>query len=103
MPNYNQTSITGDSWTRAYQVIINNKFGITPSIMFNEENIVSTNSGTMSQHIGHISEALTDPSTQFVLKSASDDSVIGNTTYQDVHNILYSLYRHLTDIRDTVV
>lgn len=100
MPNYKESSITGATWQRAYQVIVNNKFGTTPSVIFNEEEIIDIGNGTMSKHIGHIAEMFTDPNVEFNLINPLDGSVIGTTTYQNIYIILSSLYQHLADKRD---
>jgi hypothetical protein len=100
MTNYRATSITGESWVRAYQVIINNRINLIPEITFNEETVVNTGSSLITSPIGHISKKFTDPSTTFDLLNPTDNSVIGSATYQEAYVLLYSLYQALALERD---
>jgi len=101
MPNYNQTDITGEKYTRCTAVKINNCLNGIPIATFKEEDVVTTDSGdTIIQKKGTIGDSLTDPNTEFDLLDPTDDSVVETVKYQDVYNILYSLYRHLVNIRD---
>lgn len=100
MANYNQSSITGETWTRAYQVFVDNKYGEVPSITFNEEDIVNTGTTTISKHVYSLNEPFIDPNTQFNLLDLNDGTVIGAATYQDVKTILFSLYMALAAKRD---
>lgn len=100
MPNYKQTSGVGEAWTRAYQVIVNNQFGTTPAITFNEEEIVSLGTTSLNKHVSHLNESFSDPSVSFNLIHPVDGSVIGTATYQDLYILLSSLYSNLADKRD---
>jgi hypothetical protein len=39
-PNYKESTVTGSSWVRAYNVSINNPYGGLPSIEFKEQKVV---------------------------------------------------------------
>ena len=48
MANYKEATITaGAKWQRAWQVVIENKYGKIPSCIFYEETIVDTGEGTV--------------------------------------------------------
>lgn len=102
MPNYKQTSIAGESWVRAYQIIIDNRYGQTPQIVFNEEEIADATTTTFNKHVSHIVESFSDPTKTFDLLNPVDGTVIGTVSYQDVYVMLSSLYAHLAAARDAV-
>lgn len=99
--NYKETSVVGTKYTRSNRVKIHNPLGSTSSIVFNEENVVITDDGVISERAGSISESLTNPLETFDIRNPETDEVIGTMTYQEVYVALYSLYRHLADKRDS--
>lgn len=100
MPNYNESNVSGTKYTRSPQVRISNPLGGVPSIQFKEEDVVVTDDGNVVQPKGALHESLTDPSVTFDVLNPLDDSVLTTATYQDVYNMIYSLYRHLAGLRD---
>lgn len=95
-------------YTRASDIIINNPLpssGLVPHIRFNEELAVKEPDGTLRQMNGYVGMCLlemtndnaTDP---FPLIHPEMGVEIGEATYQDLQVMLYSLYRHATDLRD---
>lgn len=57
MPNYKQSSVSGEKWQRAVRVQINNPYNETPSIMFVEEEIVEVNGEVHSKLVANLSAA----------------------------------------------
>lgn len=100
MANYKESTVSGTSWQRAYQVLINNFYNTTPTVTFNEEEIINTGSGILTKHISHITESFSNPTTQFNIINPIDGSVTGTASYQDVYILLSSLYLDLANKRD---
>lgn len=108
MANYKESQVSGTSWVRANEIIIGNPYEGMPQIHFREEEVLLVGDKTMRQPVaGMVFKPLTasfaEPATQFNLVHPDTDAVIGSSTYQDVQVLLYSLYRHLANIRDTSV
>lgn len=109
MPNYKETEITsGNSFVRAAKVEIFNHYqSTTKTIRFQEEHIISIGNETIRRPYNRqttcdyssavtLSNTLTEETanTSFNLLNPVDNSVVGTMTYQDVYNVLYSLYIH---------
>jgi hypothetical protein len=45
MSNYKETMITGSSYTRCNQVLISNRLGAVPTVKFDEQVVVSLETG----------------------------------------------------------
>lgn len=100
MGDYKSESIKG--WQRSCAAVIDNAYGKTPTITFSEEMIVVENGVQVFQRdIGGVREEFSDPSVAFPLLNPTDDTVAGEATYGQIYALLYSLYRHLADKRDT--
>lgn len=95
-------------YTRASDIVINNPLpssGVAPNIRFNEELAVKEPDGTVRQmngYAGMCSLEMTDDNAtaSFPLIHPELDVEIGEATYQDLQVMLYSLYIHVTDLRD---
>jgi hypothetical protein len=103
MADYKEQNVTGSSWLRAYSISIANPYRGQPSITFFEEKIIDTGDDFASKDVGSLSENFTaeDAQTVFNLVNPADGSAIGTATYQQVQLLLYGLYLHLANIRDT--
>lgn len=104
MSNYRQKEILGESWIRAYQITISNHYNSTPSILFSEEELVVLNDhivrGQLNSSVGEYFRT-DNAQTEFEVRNPETGESFNSTaTYQDFVVLLYSLYRHLTDIRD---
>jgi hypothetical protein len=102
MANYKESTVAGNKWQRAWQVVIENKYNQIPKIDFYEETVVDVGDGQPVSKL--LPESLhaefTDGSIQFNLLNPIDGSVIGSATYQDAYVLLQSLYMHLANLRD---
>jgi hypothetical protein len=108
MPNYNESTVSGTKWTRCFGGTFNNEYQGTPTIAFNEEEIiVLEGSGIVRRHVEtpvnmSISVQLTNPEKEFDLLNPSTGEVIGKAKYQDIFIALHSLYMALAKERDAV-
>lgn len=87
MPDYKETQITGKSWQRAVRVVIENPLGGTPSILFVEEEVINTGSGTITRPVANLSAAFDE----------------ANQLHIDIYNKLNELYTILREARDAGV
>ena len=101
MPNYKQSSVTaGEAWTRAYQVVIENRLDQVPVIVFNEEIVVNTGTTKVSKHISSVGESFQDPTKTFELIHPETGANLGTASYQQLYVFLSSLYLHVAQNRD---
>jgi hypothetical protein len=120
MPKYKQSAVTGESWTRAFRVEINNPvydpnapvnyaMPADPEIFFVEETVVETSDGKfLKQPVVHTSsltfasELLTENNINetFVIIDENGDETSENSTYNEVYRLLSSLYIHVAKKRD---
>jgi len=99
--NYQQSNITGESWKRAYRVIINNEYQSIPRIEFFEEKVVNIEGSIIKQNDGSVAEQFTEANATetFDIKD-EEGNVIDTKTYLEVYSLLQSLYLHLAAKRD---
>lgn len=109
MTNYNESAVSGTKWTRSKGGTFNNPYQATPSINFQEEDIMVLSDGTIvkpTQDYGMsqgVTAYLFDPSKEFNLLDPSTGSITGTATYGQVFAMLHSLYISLALERDTPV
>ena len=105
MPKYKETSIVGESWKRAFQILIENKYNQTPKIRFSEEEIFVAADGRLAgtYYGAGIEEYFTaeNANTQFQLRNPETEEYIEQyATYRDLYVLIHSLYFHLVENRD---
>lgn len=104
--NYAEENVSGTSFIRCKRVEVHNPYVGTKSITFTEEKVIDLNGKKIRQPFGNanneVFEALTieNASSEFNILNPADNSVISTMSYQEVYNILYSLYLHLANERD---
>lgn len=105
MPNYKETNIQGTSWLRASRITIKNPKNEIPHLYITEEKVINTQEGEILTNCGELFEMFTpsNANTQFNLLNSSSGEITGTATYQDVYEMLYSVYIHLATIRDTPI
>lgn len=86
-PNYKASTITGDQYTRAAAVRINNPVSEAPTIEFTEEEIVNLPNRTLHQYAGTLTCTM-DPENQLHL---------------DIYDKLNELYTVLREARDAAL
>jgi hypothetical protein len=100
MNNYKQTAVSGDSYERAFRIIVENKKGDTPHMTFQNEMLLNVN-GT-EQHLDADSfTSYFDPAATFPLINPMDDSPLGQTGSDiQFQVLLYSKYVDARNKRD---
>jgi hypothetical protein len=102
MPNYKESAVAGTKYQRACRVLIDNPLNGTPSIMFVEEEVVSSGEGQEITRIVSNLSAPFDPSGTFPGLDPETNLPVGrDITHGEVYALLYSLYMNLATQRDS--
>lgn len=97
MTDYKQTSITGTSWQRANQIVIENKFNQTPVVHYVEEMAVNTGSQIITQSVGNLSVPLTDMSKAIPLHDPTTGlpvTTAAGATSMTLEQLMVGIYSH---------
>lgn len=104
MSNYQETNVTGSSYLRCSQVILENPLERTKGVTFDEERVYILSDGKkFTERNAALSEPFTpeNAATEFQLLDPATGAQVGQTvSYQHVYAIMYSLYLHLAARRD---
>lgn len=87
-PNYNQSSLAGDSWVRAHKVVIHNPYGGTPWLQLMEQKIFLMSNESDQETVTRDCSSLTvtfDPT---------------NEKHLALYNLLNEIYVEERDKRD---
>jgi hypothetical protein len=115
MAKYNQsTTEPAESWVRAYRIEIDNSYKELPKIFFAEEQVYEFLDGShINKPLNH-GNANAFPMAEFnpdnanstfqIVNRDTGEPIQGKTaSYQEVYDILYSLYLHVAQERDARV
>lgn len=107
---YNEQTVPGVPWKRAYRIIIDNTYGEQPRITFNEEAAVVVSDEIMTKPIGSVDEILISEgesanltSTFTILDPTTGLATEQELTYAQLQAILYSFYIHKATERDQLI
>lgn len=93
MSNYLESAVTGQAWQRCCQIVIDNRRHITPSVRFEEEQVVALDIG---EEIRKPAAGITldfDPAREIPLRDPATGELTGqSTTYADAYALLFSAY-----------
>lgn len=103
MADYKETTVSGTSWQRCNQVVINNPYGGTPSIRLGEEIVATLGGNTFIQSAPGLTFSF-DPAEVIPLRNPATGDLIpdASMTGMDVYVALYSLYIKKATERDEV-
>lgn len=100
MPNYQQTTVTGESWTRCHTVTIHNALAGVPAIAFSEERVTVLAGETLHRWTDTLRKDF-DMAGTFPLLDPSTNAPTGATmTHAQLYVALYSLYMQTASERD---
>lgn len=101
MPDYKQASLTGTAWQRCNQVVIENQRGSTPTVRFDEEEVIAMQDGReIKRSVGSVAMAF-DPATEIPLRDPATGELTGETSsYGAAYVLLYSAYLDAAQARD---
>ena len=105
MADYKQTDIVGNQFTRCNRIEFSNQLGAeTMPVFFHEETVLNVQGMEKPVIVsaGMCHNALTDGNggTVFPLVNHATGEVIGEATYQQVYDMLASLYLYTAMLRD---
>lgn len=93
MPDYNESTVTGHTWQRCHQVVVENPRNAAPSVRFDEERVLALNGGAELRQPAGTLAVLFDPATVIPLRDPSTGEPTGATaTYGEAYVLLYSAY-----------
>lgn len=100
MPDYRESTVTGHTWQRCKQVVIDNSLNQTPVIRFDEEQVIALDGGHIQRDAGTVC-AEYDPARVIPLLSPADGLPTGaSITQGEVYAIIYSAYLDAATARD---
>lgn len=103
MSNYQETTVTGTSYIRCNQVLIINKLGITPTVKFDEQAVITLDTGTIIKGAGEIDIVFNPSEIVPLLNPATGELTGETTTYGDIYTSLYSAYISSALARDAAI
>ena len=110
--NYNQSDISGTSWTRCRQVVINNPLpgkgpidivtglAVGPNCVFFEETALQTQTEVLTFDSGACQQKYTPSKSIALLDPATSNPTGESVTQEKLYQILYSLYIETAKARD---
>ena len=103
MPDYKESEVSGTQFRRCNGLQFMNQLGVqTRAVVFSEEDVINIGGKHICTPAGSIFNGLTadNGSTESPLIDPVTGQVVGTATYQDVYNILSSLYLATAMARD---
>ncbi len=100
-PSYHTAAVTGEEWTRTYQIVIDNRLGGVPATTFFEERVMLTDGGD-SRHwaTGHCRIVYDEAAEIPILDPATGEATGSSITLAALYGLLYSAYIHAATQRD---
>ena len=94
MPDYRENTVSGNSYTRAKIVVLQNLKDQIPSAEFVEENVYILDGETIHKNIGSLFVEMNDPNYIFQVKNplTGEDIPDMYSTYGQIFTLLYSAY-----------
>ena len=101
MPDYNESTVTGHTWQRCHQVVIENPRHGARGVRFDEERVLALDGGAeLRQPAGTLAVPF-DPDAVIPLRDPDTGELTGaTTTYGDAYALLYSAYLAAALARD---
>jgi len=102
MPDYNESAVSGTSWQRCCQVVIENSRSTTPVVRFDEEVITALSNGTeLRRPVGSLALPF-DPAKTIDMRNPATGATTGMTmSYGEIYAVIYSAYLAAALERDT--
>lgn len=103
MADYNESTVAGQTWQRAYQIVIENTRGSAPVIRFDEERVIALEDGTeVRKPLGNLAVSFDPTASIPLLNPLTGEPTGGTITHGEVYAILYSAYIASALARDAV-
>ena len=93
---HRESTVSGTTWDRSYQVVIGNPLNGVPFISFKKERVTEMSDGAVTNTpIGEARADFTTPTAEFNLINPDTGDVLGTATHQQVYLMLYGLFLSL--------
>lgn len=103
MPNYKQNAVTGETYQRANQVIVDNPLGGTPRISFLEQEVITLSDGrVIFNAVPGVGIDFHAEDTFPVVDPSTDIPTGAVATHADLQAMIYSLYKALRSQADGI-
>lgn len=101
--NYNESAVSGTSWTRCWRVTCENPLGGAPRVVLNEEDVTVVGADTITRCRMHPLTVDFDPTGSIPLLNPTTGEAVGSSMSHEVlFAALYSLYMQAAAARDAV-
>ena len=101
MPDYNESTVTGHTWKRCHQVVIENPRHGSRGVRFDEERVLALDGGSEVRKPSGTLAVPFDPNAVIPLRDPATGDLTGATaTYGDAYALLYSAYLAAALARD---
>lgn len=106
MPLYNEQNITDSvsktKYERSYQAILNNFMGQTPTVDFKTALVVRDNNTGSEEQLEYLRTLTSEYNPNEVFDVIDQDgNVLGQSTYEQVFGLMYSLFFHVANKADS--
>lgn len=92
MPDYKASEIAGTTWQRCRQVVLDNPIGGTPTVRFDEQEILAIDGREIKRPAGSLSLPF-DPARSIPLRDPETGDLTGDiASYGDAYALIYSAY-----------
>ena len=101
MTEYAEQQTAGIEYTRCFQVVVDNRFGVAPRAAFFEQRVLQPDFGPVRvSAVGQI-ELPYDPAVVIALRDSATGEETGETiTGEGLYQVIYSAYLHAALARD---
>ena len=101
MPEYKEKEVSGRSYQRCAQIVVDNGYGATPRMSFSEEEILRLVDGSVVVRTVPGCAVSFDPQDVIpLLNPITGESLGQSITQAQMHTFLYSAYKHVSAKRD---
>ena len=105
MPDYKQSTVSGTTWQRCRQVVLDNPLGVVPTIRFDEQEVLAIDGRAIEikRSAGSLSLPF-DPSRSIALRDPATGALTGDTSsYGAAYMLIYSAYMAAAEARDAAL
>lgn len=93
MSTYAESTVTGHTWRRCHQIVIDNRRSAVPTVRFDEETVVALDGAAEVRAPAGALTVEFDPAREIALRDPQTGKPTGAVmTYADAYAVLYSAY-----------
>lgn len=103
MPNYKETLVEGQKYTRTSSIVIQNQLGQSPTVEWYEEDIITINNQQIRLNKGSFTTVLNPNDVIDIINPYTNQPVGQTITAGEIYAMLYSAYWKYAQIRDNTL